>query len=707
MPKYKMTISRLTIDKLGVKLYDKVSAVLAELVANSYDADATEVVIRAPMGQLLATKHGNQLEDKGYVIEVEDNGIGMTPDQINPFYLRVGAERRDDPQRGDVSKKLKRKVMGRKGVGKIAPFGICQKIEVLTSGGELVEGRDENGNKKKGYLTAHFILDRNKILEETDRDYPPDVGPFDEIVRPKTRTLLKLTGFSHRHVPTIDDLARQLAQRFGIQSDKWRIILIDSEKTEQDPKCSCIVGAFDINKMENTEIRFDVEKGTDGKAKKPVAYRALGSDGNILTDVEAGFTYDNRFYPVLGWIAYAKEPYKDTIMAGVRIYCRGKIAAQTNIFNRKAGFTGEYDIRSYLVGELHADWLDEDEDLIQTDRRDILWSHELGQQFEAWGQSVVLRIGKEARNPLKKKTWELFQDASKIEDRVVQAFPSPDQKPIRENALEFAKLVGKSMRSEEIKDPEHVEAIVDLSLWFAPHITLDNKLREVADAEDSPLAVITGILKTARIAELSSFGRIADERIKVIGKVESLKDDKDTLEAACQDLIEQAPWLIDPQWSPITANQSFSTLKTEFQKYYKEKTGEDIQLENFAHSSKRADFVLSSQDNVIQIIEIKRPKHGFENSEMDRLNRYVEQMTNFLNEGSNKKFTKIFSGFHVTLVCDDEKLSGVHKSAFEGLKQNGTLTHINWLVFLARTRKMHEEFLAEAERQKRLAAKAL
>jgi len=58
MPKYKMTISRLTIDKLGVKLYDKVSAVLAELVANCYDADATEVVIRAPMGQLLATKHG-------------------------------------------------------------------------------------------------------------------------------------------------------------------------------------------------------------------------------------------------------------------------------------------------------------------------------------------------------------------------------------------------------------------------------------------------------------------------------------------------------------------------------------------------------------------------------------------------------------------------------------------------------------------------
>jgi len=92
--KYTMTISRLTIDKLGVKLYDKVSAVIAELISNSYDADATQVNIKAPMGEFLATKRNNQLQDKGYKIEVWDDGIGMTPDQVNSFYLRVGADRR-------------------------------------------------------------------------------------------------------------------------------------------------------------------------------------------------------------------------------------------------------------------------------------------------------------------------------------------------------------------------------------------------------------------------------------------------------------------------------------------------------------------------------------------------------------------------------------------------------------------------------------
>ncbi|MYI71230.1 MAG: ATP-binding protein, partial [Synechococcus sp. SB0673_bin_10] len=74
-----MRISRLTVDKLGVKLYDKVSAVIAELIANAYDADATEVTVSAPMGQFLATRAGGMIANRGLKIEVVDNGCGMTP----------------------------------------------------------------------------------------------------------------------------------------------------------------------------------------------------------------------------------------------------------------------------------------------------------------------------------------------------------------------------------------------------------------------------------------------------------------------------------------------------------------------------------------------------------------------------------------------------------------------------------------------------
>jgi hypothetical protein len=388
-------------------------------------------------------------------------------------------------------------------------------------------------------------------------------------------------------------------------------------------------------------------------------------------------------------------------MSGVRIYCRGKIAAKTHIFNMKAGFTGEYDIRSYLVGELHANWLDEDEDLIRTDRQDILWSHELGQEFESWGQALVKKIGTITREPKRKKAWELFKDMSDIEKIVQKNFPREDQKEIRDNTLEMARIIAQTTREDELQEKQHISSLVGLSLLIGPHITLDRKLREAAESKDDPLSVITTILKTARTAELAAFGKIADDRIQVIKKIEKLKDDPKTLEGAFQCLISEAPWLINPQWTPITANQSFATLKKEFQKYYKKRTGRDLLLDDFSDPNKQCDFVLASQDNSIQIIEIKKPDHALEADEMVRINNYVEIMEEFLKSPGNEEFKELYPCFHVTLVCDKIGLKGVHKTAFEGLKNRGTLTHITWQVFLLRTRRMHEDFLKEAERQKK------
>lgn len=686
-PRYQMTISRLTVDKLGVKLYDRVSAVIAELIANSYDADATEVQVVAPMDELLATKAGGELKDKGYAIEVNDNGTGMTPEEVNEFYLVVGKERRIDPKRGDRSKTFGRKVMGRKGVGKLAPFGICQRIEILTSGGEEIE-RDG----QRGFVTAHLTLERSGILTDTDSAYHPVPGELDGSLRSKRGTQLKLSVFDHRRVPNIESFERQLAQRFGLPSQNWEIRLVDSLKTENDEKHSRVVGQFSVQKMDQTEIRF--EKRDDE------SYCAIDADGNEISDFTAGFNYEDRFYPITGWAAFSKSPYKDDLMAGVRVYCRGKIAARTAIFNMKAGFTGEYDIRSYLIGELHANWLDEEEDLIRTDRQDILWSHALGQEFEKWGQSLVKRLGKVTRGPRRKRAWEIFEEISKIAERVLEAFPSDDQESIRQNTLEVAKVIGKTTREDELRDEEHVEALVDLSLLIGPHITLDQKLREAAERHEGPLPVITAILRTARIAELAGFGKIAEDRVKVIRRIERLKDDTTTLEAVFQSLISEAPWLINPQWSPITANQSFATLRQEFEKYYKQRTGTDLVLHDVSEPQKRADFVLSNQDNALQLIEIKRPGHALDKEEMERIQTYIDLMLEFLSLEGNQEFARLFPNFHVTLVCDAINLSGVHKTALDKFKNEGRLTHITWNTFLLRTRKTHEDFLVEAEKQR-------
>lgn len=682
---YSMRISRLTVDKLGVKLYDKVSAVIAELIANAYDADATNVTVKAPMGQFLATQAGGTVADKGFKIEVIDDGIGMTPQQVQDFFLVVGAERRNDNSRGNLSPRFKRKVMGRKGVGKLAPFGICKTIEVISAGGNLIDGGGTDSGSA-GYLTSHIVLNYDGITaldDEPDERYKPVVGDRNESYSPKSGTRIILKDFNHRRVPELDVLGRQLAQRFGIPSTDWHIELLNNTKS---PSSSLTVGTFDIQTMPNTKLTFSHD-GT-----------VIGPDGDLHAELNAGFQHDGAFRPVTGWMAYSKAPYKDELMAGVRIYCRGKIAAQTSIFNQRAGFTGEHNIRSYLVGALHADWLDEDDDLIQTDRRDILWSDELAAAFQAWGQGVVKRIGTLSRDPMRKATLDLFFETGNVDDRILSAYPTEDQQDIRNSAKELARSFGSTISRGEAKDPSVVNGLVDLTITLAPHFTLDSKMREAVDSADTPLSFLSSLLRTARLAELSSFGRIAEDRLKVINRLQILKDADDTDENDLQQLIADAPWLINPEWAPVTENRAFSSLRREFEKYYEAETGHPISLSDFQATGKRPDFVLSSQERTLQIIEIKKPRHKLSNTEMDRIVDYYDNMDAFLEDPGNRKFCDHFDDFHITVVCDQLGLTGTQRAAFNGYLKDKKLTHMNWKAFLLKSELVHQDFLNEAHR---------
>jgi hypothetical protein len=267
-------------------------------------------------------------------------------------------------------------------------------------------------------------------------------------------------------------------------------------------------------------------------------------------------------------------------------------------------------------------------------------------------------------------------------------------------------MIGQTYREDELEDEDRIEEFVQLSLMLGPVVALDEKLRAAAEATDSPLEAVTELLKTAQIAELTAFGRIAQDRVRVIQRVEALKDDPSTLEGAFQKLIETSPWLIDPQWSPLTANESFQTVRKEFVKFYKQKTGQNINLEDFSDPNKRIDFVMSSQDTNIQIIEIKKPAHKIQNEELDRIVTYRTVMEEFLAKDGNQEFAKLFPDIHITLVCDGLALTGAHRDSFELMKNKGQLTYHSWSVFLLRTRKMHQAFLESAAKKRKHAAAA-
>lgn len=111
---FQISLSLNILNHLGINLYSNIPAVLSEVVANAWDADATEVDIEFDISNELVT--------------VTDNGHGMSVEDLNNKYLCVGYQRRENGEA--CSAKFKRPVMGRKGIGKLSLFSVADTIEV-------------------------------------------------------------------------------------------------------------------------------------------------------------------------------------------------------------------------------------------------------------------------------------------------------------------------------------------------------------------------------------------------------------------------------------------------------------------------------------------------------------------------------------------------------------------------------------------------
>mgnify|MGYP001610873833 CR=1 FL=1 len=120
-----LTFAGNIVKHLGVQMYaGRPVPAIAELISNAWDADATKVEVHLPLNEAWDPADHNQF------IEVSDDGNGMTWDMVRDAYLDVGRDRRE-VERTDRSPGG-RLLQGRKGVGKLAGFGIADVVEVQT-----------------------------------------------------------------------------------------------------------------------------------------------------------------------------------------------------------------------------------------------------------------------------------------------------------------------------------------------------------------------------------------------------------------------------------------------------------------------------------------------------------------------------------------------------------------------------------------------
>ena len=647
--KYTMRISRLTIDKLGIQMYDRVSAVLAELIANAYDADAEHVKITLPFGKYLARKVEEQIEDQGFEITIKDDGCGMTAQEVNDYYLNIGYNRR--VARSERTPRHDRRVMGRKGIGKLAPFGICHEVEVISAGGDQTAC---------GYTVSNLILDLDEMLDENIDErgnvlpYHPYPGPLDGRYADSAGTTLILRRFDRRRVPTREELDRQLAARFGLSQSDWSVRLEDSTG-EDDP---IDLGTLNVDVMPGTRIRVD---------DRPVPV-------------------EDRLLPVLGWVAYAKDPYKDEVMAGVRLYARGKIVAQTRDFDINTGFTGEFKMRSYLTGAIHAEWLDEDEDSIRTDRQDIIWNSDLGTPLREWGRHLLKELAAKAEVSTGQRAWDLFLEDSQLDERLRAAHPT--DRTIRDSVLRAARSLVAQADRDAIKNPNYRDRMVRLAYAIGPHTTLLTTLDEVAALADGATDVILDLFERARLVEMYSLGQVAQERVGAVEQLQRLVSRPSTVERQLQKLIETAPWILHPDWTPLSFNQSLASTRINFQSWYLAKYGEEIVTSAIDNPSKQPDFVMLNHEGRLEVIEIKRPQHALADEEFDRAFGYLTAVREFISETATVR--AFFPVAQLTLVCDSLNLDALRAN---NIRTDPDISHKTWHDLLESTSRRHEDFL--------------
>jgi len=111
--KIQFSVDAALLRELGERLVGQSHIALAELVKNSYDADAHTVVIRVETDR----------------IEVIDNGHGMSEADILKFWMRVGATHKQAEGR---SKYLKRPLTGSKGIGRLSVQFLARKVTLRT-----------------------------------------------------------------------------------------------------------------------------------------------------------------------------------------------------------------------------------------------------------------------------------------------------------------------------------------------------------------------------------------------------------------------------------------------------------------------------------------------------------------------------------------------------------------------------------------------
>ena len=326
MKEYQLNVDPRILELLGPNLYTNIYYVLAELVANAYDADAHNVYI-------ISNRDDIRIED-------DVHGMSYENGEVRKFLNVAGVSRSNEAQ--SMTRSGERRKMGRKGVGKLAALSVSESVDVMTV----------SNNEKSGFVLSRKPIDGNKLQPIPDENitfaYIRDHG-----------TAIVMKNPQYRLNKSMDSVKRNLLKIFPLVNDDFKIHIVRGNEI-------VTIDTFDEN-----------------IAKELCAFISLGNEFSVLANI-----VPDKYPAKRAELVEIKEEYTEPITlkdnAGeeheYELKINGWIGAYASTRGRKATLTdfpdnfislyankkmGEFNIlpivgqnklnEVYVVGQLYVD----------------------------------------------------------------------------------------------------------------------------------------------------------------------------------------------------------------------------------------------------------------------------------------------------------------------------------------------------------------
>ena len=418
----------------------------------------------------------------------------MTKEDFEKNYLYIGRNRRKESS--DITTRLKRQVIGHKGIGKLAGFGIAEtvRIESIRNGfGICSDLKRDDFQTKKTLSGSSFDVE---IHETTDTNFSG------------TKIILKNLK-QNLKIPDLKFLRRYLKNHLP-DKQNFTIFVNDTECSVED-----ILGG---EKQEFNEYIETIGKKVTG------------------------------FYKITN---------SNTRYAGLAVRVRGRLVIKHGFFDSNFDSFRNYISRRF-TGEVNADFMDDiqsdsqGQSLINTTRDGFIEGNKIVEDFNHWAKNFINKILEEERSKSIGNRLKSVFDSEKVKKRLKRL---PDTVQVKAR-----KMISDTIPKLDNENQEDQQALIDIILRYFESNTLKELLNAIVKADNQDIDRLSKMIAEWGMREISSITEIITQQIKIIKKLSDLINDPKTIEKQIHKIFETNIWLLSEKYKLWSSNRQLKKI---------------------------------------------------------------------------------------------------------------------------------------------------